>query len=1057
MKIQSPSFSKNFFTLKVSIYDTKIVSLLDSGSNMSLLSFAAFKNLGQPNIKRFPSKCKLINSDGNPIKVMFDISVPIEIDSVQHICKLTVVEKLNWDLILGTTFMSNFRICLDFSQKSVTLNGRALSQVNCITGDEEVSKEDDDSDPGYNGLSPDQKAELQSFMDEYGERFEHVTGKCTSYTAKLRLKDPNVIVHKKQYFLPGNMLNALRKEVDEMLANDIIEVNHNSPYNNPCFLVKKPESTPQDPKFRVVVDCRELNKQCVSEHYALPNIDSILSSLRGATYFTKLDMTKAFWQIPYDEESRKYTAFSIPGINSFVYKRLLMGQSNSMQIFSRALNKILLPVLGKICFNYADDVIIYSKSDDFSSHLRDIATVLDIFIEHNLKINVKKSRFAKRRIKFLGYIVSKNELRACPEKVKSIVEMPRPKNAKTLLSFLAMCNYFRKLIPGFSHISAPMYQLLKKDVKWNWTAKQEDAFNRLKSALVSAPVVQMMDFTIPMVLWTDASGYGLSGILLQNFGNEKEKDYRVVSYASRSLSPHEARYSSYELEALATVFALTKFRPYLACSAFPITIVTDNMAVSFLKNCKNPKGRVLRWLIFLNSHDLVFQFRKGKLNYMSDLLSRSVENQIKDSIIENPFTPKLVSQVNPIEKVEDFEKTVDQEYIRLKQNVLNHPDSYPLFSLKNNLLMKRIKNKDEWINVYVVPQDFREEIISHEHKFNHNGYYKTYQAIIQQFYWRKMSQEISNYIRRCKTCQLQKVSHDKPNGSIDPVYRPMSTFSTWHLDFIGPMPRSSPNSYVYVLVAVCPLTRYVVTYPTRRATADVTIKCLTNLFYRFGAPEVIQTDNASNFKSNNFESFLQASGVTHLTTAPYSPQSCRAERSIQSIKQGLRCYLDGQQKKWEQYLEPVVFEINQSQSETTKHSPHELIFGKKLKRIGDIIRDIDSDRDKYDGTKSFEQLNKKLKNLHLKAEEFCLKQRTQYAKQYNSTHKDHRFNVNDLIFKRTNYNSDKSKNFCAKLAPRYHGPFIISKILDNNRYEVSNINKTETHVVNSFQIKPAFE
>lgn len=1045
----------------VDVYGKKFKSLVDSGSGYNIMSLKAYKQIGISNLKVMKPHFDLVAGNNSVMDVKFRVFLPVAFGNKLHITDFLVADGLNWSVILGMQFLRTFKVKINFPDMSMTI-GKAqipvkICEVNVVDQSnvvDDVLGHDEDDDIEYVGLTSDEKQLLNMFIADNEKKFSNVSGRCNSYEAQIRIKENSPIINKKQFNLPPPMLEIMRKELQLMLQKGQIEES-TSEYNNPVFLVPKDA---QRTRFRVISDSRELNKISIPEHFQSESIDSLISSLRGSLWYTKLDLESAFFQVPLKKEHRKYTSFSVPGVGCYQYTVCPQGHVSSMSQFCRALNKVLSPLLGRIVVQYSDDLLVFSKNPSLESHLEDVQSVLDLLRKHNLKVNVKKCRFAKKKISFLGYVISGNDIRCSPNKIKSIAEMPIPKDIKTLQQFIATCNFFRKLVPGFSIIASPLYRLLKKNVKFQIGEAEMDSFMRLKSALISDPIIQMPNYQKPFFLWTDACDYGVSAILLQDLGDE-ENDFRVISYASRSLNIHECAYTIFEKETLAVIYGLDKFKDYILGSKFPVSVVTDNKCVSFLQNCKNPRGRVLRWLINLNSHNLTFQFRSGKLNFMSDLLSRTVENQIRDAKIVNPFKPKIIENC-VLDSIRDFTKTNDQKYINLRDQVKNNNDAFPLFSVdNNNLLKKKIRNHlGQLIEVFYVPEDFREELVKQEHQQNHFGFFKNYKALRINYFFPKMADFIANFVRCCQSCGQQKIPRNKRFGEIDPQYRTIKPMSMIYCDYIGPLISSSPSAFRYVFICVCAHSRYVITYPARKATAEVTKKFLSDLFYRFGACDILFSDCASIFRSHCFEEFLEQAKVHHMFSSPHSPQSNRAERSIADLKCCIRTFLADNQKKWEGLLQKATFELNQSVCSSTGFSPHELLFGTKLRRPGDILRDSDTaDKDKYTPDLAHSKLIKDLSVIRKKAEEECLKSRQRYAKNYNAKCTPMQFMPGELVYKRNYFLSNKAKDFSAGLAPKFSGPWKILKVLANNMYLVSNLLGTVEHTVNVHQLKPFHE
>jgi hypothetical protein len=293
---------------------------------------------------------------------------------------------------------------------------------------------------------------------------------------------------------------------------------------------------------------------------------------------------------------------------------------NALATFQRLMNYVLQEFLGKFVAVYLDDIIIYSRT--FEQHVDHVLQVFNALREAKLKIKLKKCYFCLPSISFLGHIVGRDGLQPDPEKVQKIRDFPRPHNLKTLRRALRLFSYYRKFIKDFSKIATPLHKLLKKDMPFIWTQKQQNAFNFLKKCLTKAPILQYSDFDKEFILYTDASGHGLGAIIVQKNDEGKEG---VIAYASRSLNPAERRYGITDQECLAVVWAIRHFSHYLCFKHF--TVYTDHSVLKWLQTCKMPIGHRARWIMELQQYNFTIVHRPGKANANADALSRIPEMQ----------------------------------------------------------------------------------------------------------------------------------------------------------------------------------------------------------------------------------------------------------------------------------------------------------------------------------------------------------------------------------------------------------------------------------------------
>lgn len=301
-----------------------------------------------------------------------------------------------------------------------------------------------------------------------------------------------------------------------------------------------------------------------------------------------------------DVTSKKYTAFSTPQ-GHFQYNRMPFGLKNAPATFQRMMDTALRGLLNKYCFVYLDDSIIFGNT--IQQHNDNLAIVLQRLRELGLKIQPDKCEFLKPELEYLGHIITHEGIKPNPKKIEAVREFKIPKNPTGVKSFLGLAGYYRKFIRNFSKIGKPLTDLTQKDIPFHWTDKQQDSFQTLKDALCKAPVLAYPNFNETFALTTDASNEGIGAVLSQN-------DHPCC-YISRTLNPPERKYSTTEKELLAIVWAVKRLRQYLLGRHFLIR--TDHQALIWLKNCKDPSSRLIRWRLKLEEYDYEIQYHKGKI------------------------------------------------------------------------------------------------------------------------------------------------------------------------------------------------------------------------------------------------------------------------------------------------------------------------------------------------------------------------------------------------------------------------------------------------------------
>lgn len=459
--------------------------------------------------------------------------------------------------------------------------------------------------------------DIRDICSEFVDVFKLPGDKLTSTTAaKHYIPTPSIPkgrpITLKNYRLPQAHQEEIQRQVEQML-NDGIITHSKSEWNFPLLVVPKKIDATGKKKWRICVDFRRLNDVTVGDSYPLPNIQDILDKIGRSRYFSALDCASGYLQVPIEPEDQCKTAFSTAS-GHYEYTRMPFGLKSAPATFQRMMNSILHESIGDRCFCYMDDVLIMGET--LAEHNKKLREVLGQLRKHNIKIEPDKCEFLKVELNYLGHVVTTKGVKPDPRKVQSVTEFPRPGNPKDIKSFLGLAGYYRKFIDGFSSIARPLTELLKKDVEWQWTEKEQNSFDLLRQKLTEAPLLQYPDFTKPFILTTDASGYAIGAILSQG----KLGEDKPIAYASRTLNKAEINYSTVEKECLSIVWACKHFRPYLLGRKF--TVVTDHKGLIWIFNVKDPSSRLLRWTLLLEEYDYEIKYRAGIKNCNADCLSR---------------------------------------------------------------------------------------------------------------------------------------------------------------------------------------------------------------------------------------------------------------------------------------------------------------------------------------------------------------------------------------------------------------------------------------------------
>ncbi len=407
--------------------------------------------------------------------------------------------------------------------------------------------------------------------------------------------------------VPAAYRQENQKLLQDMLKRNIVQPS-TSPWAAPVVLIRKKNGT-----LRFCVDYRKLNAVTRKDAYPLPRVDDALDTLAGSCWFTTLDMISGYWQVELHPDDKPKSAFATPD-GLFEFNVLPFGLCNGPATFQRLMDSVLAGLQWSSCLVYVDDVIIPGKT--FEEHLCNLGNVLGRLRTANLKLQPAKCALVRKKVEFLGHIVSAEGIAPDPKKISKVATWPIPTCKRDVQQFLGLANYYRRFIKNFADVARPLHRLTEKTYTFAWSEECQSAFEELRRLLTSAPILAFPDLSEPFVLDTDASGTGIGAVLSQvRKGREC-----VVAYASRILSKPERRYCTTRRELLAVVCFVRHFRPYLLGTSF--TVRTDHGSLKWLYSFKQPEGQLARWLEQLQEYNFQVVHRQGKQHGNADALSR---------------------------------------------------------------------------------------------------------------------------------------------------------------------------------------------------------------------------------------------------------------------------------------------------------------------------------------------------------------------------------------------------------------------------------------------------
>lgn len=680
-----------------------------------------------------------------------------------------------------------------------------------------------------------------------------------------------------------------------------------SPFGSPILFVKKKNGS-----MRMCVDYRKLNRVTKKNSCPLPRIEELLDKLSGAKYYTSLDMTGAYHQIKIKPEDIEKTAFRTP-YGHFEFVVLPFGLCNAPATFQTFMNTFFREEMDEFVLVYLDDIMIFSKT--LGQHIKHVKHVLQKMQSKGLKLNKAKCSFFKSKVEWLGYVISEEGIEVDQSKIQAILDWPVPKNQIDILSYLGFTGWYRKFIERYSHVAAPMTELLKKGVDFEWTDAQQAAFEKLKELLTSTPILVLPSPDYPFVMYTDASKFAMGGVLMQDQG----QGLRPVAFSSKKLNSAERNYDIYEKEAMSQIYHLKQWRCYLQM-AHRSTCYTDNNVLFHLQKQAKLTAKQARWMLVLQEYNVYVDYVTGKANVVADALSRRADLAMSVVIVQQNH--EWLEELK-----ESYNKDKDTATV---MNAVRDGTARDYAFDHGYLVRKRAEQNQLYIpDVSTLRQDLLEE--HHDSLIGgHFGAAKTVASLLRHYYWPSIHRDVREYVGSCVQCQSSKSSNLKTPGLLQPLPIPTRKFEVITMDFMSGL-EPTPEGYTEIMVMVDKLTKRVFLAATK-GTPDA-VEAAT-LFYNHvvrnqGVPSVIISDRGPQFTSVFWQRMVEQMGTKHKLSTAYHPQTDgQSENMVRTVSDTLRT-LYKNYPNWAEILPAVEFAINSSKHASTGFSPFFLCYGEE--------------------------------------------------------------------------------------------------------------------------------
>ena len=801
-------------------------------------------------------------------------------------------------------------------------------------------------------LSTEQAVQLQRMLCVYADVFSKGDTDlgCTSLVQhRIDTSGSHPIKHAPRRIPPARR-QEMEKAVRDLRAQGVIEKS-NSPWSSAVVLVKK-----KDGSTRLCVDYRALNDVTVKDSYPLPRIDDTLDALAGARWFSTLDLKSGYHQVEVADEDKEKTAFSF-GQGLWQFRVMPFGLCNAPATFERLMERVLEDLQWKTALVYLDDVVVFGRT--FEEELQRLEDVLRRLRQANLKLSPKKCLLFQQEVPFLGHVVGEDGVRTDPLKVRAVAEWPVPTNVGEVRSFVGLCTYYRRFVKDFASIAAPLHHLTRKGARFLWDAECQTAFERLKEALVNAPVLPYPDPACPYIVDCDACAEGVGAVLSQL----KDGREHVVAYYSNKFSQAEKNYCVTRKELLAVVKSLENFHPYLYGAKF--TVRTDHAALRWLKTMKNPEGQLARWIGRLEQYDYCIEHRPGRVHNNADSLSRRpCEPECHHCSRKEPEEVCRLTRVHGAEcgggtllqeaqrKDPDLLPVVkwleagqgrpdEQEVTALSPATRFYWRQWDTLKMSEGVLVKKWLTPDGGVMYWqtVIPRDMRASLMREMHEgvaSGHLGVKKTLSRLRQRFYWLGMRKDVQEWCRVCDTCNAKKGPARKGRAPLQ-LYQVGAPMERVAVDIVGPLPATAAGNR-YICVAMDYFTKWPEAYALPNHEAVTVAEVLVEQFFtRFGVPGELHSDQGREFESEVFSECCQLLGLRKTRTTPLRPQSDgMVERFNRTLAQELAKYCTEGQTEWDQKLPALLMAYRSAAHEATTYTPARLMMGRELRLPVDL-------------------------------------------------------------------------------------------------------------------------